>query len=180
MKRVVMAVLAMALLTVPLALAGEEKGKKKKGPEPYKYGPDAKVVLGDDGKLVYKLDKRGNQIPDFSRCGYMGGGVKLPDVPVVKTLSPSKGEADDTAYIQAAIDEVCAMPLKKSGFRGALLLKKGTYRIKETVRIHASGVVVRGEGQHEDGTIIRGTKRNPDFPGRTLLVASPKTKRVIK
>lgn len=131
----------------------------------------ASVELGPDGKLVYTPDERGNLIPDFSRCGYMGGGVKIPDVPVKLTLEPrpgmpkelaeydpenpqAAGEGDDTQRIQEAIDEVSAMPLDKNGFRGAVLLKRGVYRTTATLRIKASGVVLRGEGQAKDGTVI--------------------------
>ena len=71
---------------------------------------------GPDGKLVYKTTKFGDRIMDFSHAGYMGGGVALPDVPVKKTIEPSGGE-DDTALIQAAIDEVSALPLV-DGSRG--------------------------------------------------------------
>src|SRR5689334_8947570 len=38
------------------------------------------VYPGNDGKLIYDRDERGNRIPDFSFCGYMGG-IALPDVP---------------------------------------------------------------------------------------------------
>src|SRR5476651_868243 len=65
------------------------------------------VYPGKDGKLVYVPDENGNTIPDFSNCGYMGGGVKLPDVPVQATVNP--GEGDAGARIQAAIDKVSAM-----------------------------------------------------------------------
>jgi len=132
---------------------------------------DASVHLGEDGKLVYTPDERGNLIPDFSRCGYMGGGVKIPDVPVKITLEPrdsmpkelaefdpenpaAAGEGDDTERIQKAIDDVSAMPLDKNGFRGAVLLKRGVYRTTAALRIGASGVVLRGEGQAKDGTVI--------------------------
>src|SRR4051812_15406834 len=63
-----------------------------------------------DGKLAYKTTESGDRIMDFSAAGYMGGGVALPQVPVKQTVSPS-GEQDDTARIQAAIDEVAALPL---------------------------------------------------------------------
>ena len=41
------------------------------------------VAIGPDGTLIYAKDARGNRIPDFSRCGYMGGGVTLPTPAVV-------------------------------------------------------------------------------------------------
>jgi hypothetical protein len=68
-------------------------------------------------------DENGNAIPDFSNCGYMGGGVKLPDVPVRATVSP--GQCDSAESIQAAIDKVSAMSPDKNGFLGAVLIRKG-------------------------------------------------------
>ena len=50
----------------------------------------SKVVYpGKDGRLVYVPDGEGNTIPDFSNCGYMGGGVKLPSVPIRATVEPT-------------------------------------------------------------------------------------------
>src|SRR4051812_45263967 len=84
---------------------------------------------GADGKLAYKADARGNTIPDFSRAGYGGGGVRLPQVPVVATLEP-QAAGDDTARIQAALDEVGRRPPDNRGLRGALLLRRGVYRVE--------------------------------------------------
>ena len=114
----------------------------------------ASVSLGEDGKLQYTPDDRGNTIPDFSRCGYMGGGVKIPDARVLMTLKPAKNGSDDTARIQKALDDLARKGPDRSGIRGALLLKRGTYRIKGTLKIAASGVILRGEGQGKDGTIL--------------------------
>src|SRR5690348_13349536 len=102
------------------------------------------VRPGPDGKLVYKTTPAGDRIMDLSFAGYMGGGVALPDVPVVKTVKPSGGE-DDTEVIQKAIDEVGAMPMK-GGFRGAVVLSAGTFKCAQTITIAASGVVSRGSG----------------------------------
>ena len=110
------------------------------------------VYLGKNGRLLYVPDGSGNTIPDFSNCGYMGGGVKLPDVP--ERASVAVGQD-----IQAAIDKVSKMPPDKSGFRGAVLLKKGVYKIGEPIRINGSGIVLRGEGQDENGTILVATQR---------------------
>lgn len=93
-----------------------------------------------------------NLIPDFSYAGYMGGGVALPTVPTVITISPSGG--DDTALIQAAIDAVEAMSPNANGFRGAVLLQAGCYEVEGQLFIEQSGVVLRGEGQGPDGTIL--------------------------
>jgi hypothetical protein len=113
------------------------------------------VQSGADGKLVYKTDAQGNRIPDFSNVGYRGGGVPLPDVPVVVTVEPAPGDA--TARIQAAIDEVSKRSADAAGHRGAVLIKKGRYPISGTLRLHTSGVVLRGEGQEESGTVLIAT-----------------------
>lgn len=135
-------------------------------------GDTSKIAFaGEDGKMVYVPDFRGNRIPDFSNSGYKGGGVKIPDVPAKLALAP--GDGDDTARIQAAIDKVSAMQPDANGFRGAILLKKGTFKVNGTLQIKAGGVVIRGEGQEENGTVLLGTGKTK----RTLLTvggASPK------
>jgi hypothetical protein len=130
-------------------------------------GADAKplVYMGPDGKLAYTADGQGNRIGDFSRCGYMGGGVRIPDLPVVATLSPVPGDADDTARIQSALEALAACKPDTSGFRGALLLKRGTFRVSGSLKMAASGVILRGEGQGKDGTILLGTGKEQ----RTLI-----------
>ncbi len=111
---------------------------------------------GSDGRLTYRADERGNTIPDFSRAGYGGGGVALPVLPVVRTLAPAPS-GDDGERIQQALDEVGALPPDARGFRGAVLLQRGVYRVAGQLRVRASGVVLRGEGQGTDGTVILGT-----------------------
>src|SRR5438874_1486035 len=101
------------------------------------------VHRGPDGRLVYKTTPAGDRILDFSHAGYMGGGVAIPNVAVKRSLKPSGG--DDAAAIQAAIDEVSALPLE-GGFRGAVLLAPGAYRCERPISISASGVVLRGSG----------------------------------
>ena len=59
--------------------------------------------------------------------------------------------------MQAAIDKVSALPLDKNGFRGAVLLRAGYYRMATPLTIKASGVVLRGEGMGDTGTILVGT-----------------------
>ena len=111
------------------------------------------VFQASNGKLEYKTTPRGDRIMDFSTAGYQGGGVPLPSVPVKKTMQPS-GAGDQTAVIQAALDEVAAMPLA-GGFRGAVLLAPGTFLCSNTIVIPASGVVLRGSGSSKGGTTIR-------------------------
>ncbi|WP_079910868.1 hypothetical protein [Paenibacillus sp. 32352] len=133
-------ILSLTVLNSPVSLsAGNEAAS-------------AWVTYGPDGKLVYKKDESGNRIMDFSTAGYMGGGVAIPEVPVVKTIQPSGG--DDTTAIQNAINEVSAMPLK-DGFRGALLLGPGTFITTKQINIKTSGVVVRGSGSGDGGTVIQ-------------------------
>src|SRR5213082_450037 len=89
------------------------------------------VFAGKDGKLSYApTDAAGDIIPDFSNAGYMGGGVRIPEVPVKITLKPGDDpKRDDTERIQQAIDQVAKMPLEKNGTRGAVLLTRGKYRV---------------------------------------------------
>lgn len=115
------------------------------------------VYPGKNGRLVYTPDENGNTIPDFSNCGNMGGGVKLPGVPVRAEVAV--GQSDAKERIQAAIDKVSAMPPDKRGFRGAVLIKKGVHKIDGTIRLTAGGVVLRGEGQDENGTVLVATQK---------------------
>src|SRR5262245_66148884 len=55
-------------------------------------GGPRRFVSPGDGKLVYEADGRGNRVPDFSHCGYRGGGVATPDVPVRLVVPPARGD----------------------------------------------------------------------------------------
>lgn len=111
------------------------------------------VFCSSKGNLQYKSTPAGDRIMDFSTAGYMGGGVALPSVPVKKTTKPSGG-ADDTAVIQAALNEIAALPLE-GRFRGAVLLAPGSFVCSNTIIIPASGVVLRGSGSGQNGTTIQ-------------------------
>jgi len=102
------------------------------------------VKLNKAEKLTYIPDAKGDVIPDFSRVGYHQGDKVIPQVKVVKELSPNG--INDQQQIQEAINELAKMPLNKDGFRGTVLIKKGTYEIPGTINITASGIVLRGEG----------------------------------
>lgn len=110
--------------------------------------------LGPDGKLTYQTFASGNRILDFSYAGYAGGGVKLPVVPVQKTVAPSAG--DDSAAIQSAINSVAALPLK-NGLRGTVLLAPGTFHCAKEINLSQDGIVLRGSGAENNGTIIEMT-----------------------
>jgi hypothetical protein len=103
------------------------------------------VILNNDGSLKYIPDEKGNIIPDFSKVGFNSGNKIIPDIAVVKIISPS-GTDNDQSAIQSAIDELSTKPLDKNGYRGTVLLKKGTYKIPGSIFIAASGIVLRGEG----------------------------------
>jgi hypothetical protein len=125
------------------------------------------VYLGKDGKLEYHpYTDKGDIIPDFSWCGYMGGGVDIPDIRIVSTVS-SGNLADDTPRIQAEIDSVGKLKPDAEGFRGTILLKKGIYRLASPLQITASGIVLRGEG-------------NDKYKGTVLLATSPQKYTVIE
>ncbi|MFC1551890.1 hypothetical protein ACFL6P_04915 [Candidatus Latescibacterota bacterium] len=110
------------------------------------------VYPGADGALEYAPDYLGNTIPDYSHAGYMGGGVPLPHIPVRETVFPVNGDA--AQVIQDAIDNVSALPPDGNGFRGAVLIKRGYYELHSPLTISAGGVVLRGEGSGDTGTIL--------------------------
>lgn len=131
------------------------------------FTPDslALVSVGGNGQLVYrKFANEGesnavNVIPDFSMCGYKKGGVAIPNITEIKkTLSPLANNADNTAQIQAAIDEVSGYTPDGNGIRGVILLTAGTYNLSDTLKITQSGVILRGEGQGTSGTILMANK----------------------
>jgi hypothetical protein len=109
------------------------------------------VKISADGAITYTPDENGNIIPDFSRVGYHGGDKAIPNVKVVKTISPA-ASGSSQELIQAAINEVAALEPDKNGFRGAILLKKGTYDIPGTLTINTGGIVLRGESNDPNGT----------------------------
>ena len=117
--------------------------------------------------LGIKPDNDGGTILDFSRVGYRYGDKEIPKVPVVKTIRPPKRGADATARIQAAVDEISALPYEQ---RGAILLKKGLYNVQGTIRIKASGIVIRGEGTDlKKGTRIHSTRTDDGFKTNSAL-----------
>ena len=121
------------------------------------------ISVGKDGHLVYGLDERGNRVPDFSTCGYAGSDRPIPEVISKVIVAPVAG--DETARIQKALDYVGALPPDTNGFRGAVLLLRGRHSVEGGLQITNSGVVLRGQGMGDDGTVLvaAGTDR------RTLL-----------
>jgi hypothetical protein len=135
MGRVALVVVAAALLARPAAA-----------------GPDRRVVHpGPDGRLVYAAGDRGDRAPDFSRAGY-GGGAVIPDAPVRVVVAPAAG--DGGPRIQAALDYVAKLRPGAGGLRGAVLLLAGRHEVAGHLRLGASGVVLRGQGE---GTVLAAT-----------------------
>jgi hypothetical protein len=114
--------------------------------------PPSPVVAEKGGKLTYNPAPNGDRIPDFSYAGYMASEKPIPDVPVKITVPVKPGDA--TLRIQAALDYVAALPADKDGIRGAVLLDKGTYQVNGSLKINASGVILRGSGMANNGTVL--------------------------
>jgi len=127
------------------------------------------VYPGPNGKLVYKTTPAGDKIMDFSSAGYEGGGVALPIVAVKRTVEPSR-KSDNTAAIQAAINEVAALPVRGK-FRGAVLLAPGVFVCSNTIYIPTNGVVLRGSGSGAGGSTIQ------MVGGRHVAIASGNSRR---
>lgn len=111
------------------------------------------------GKLTYNADERGNRLPDYSYCGYRASEKPIPDVSNVVFVPRQEGDCSE--IIQDAIDYVASLaPDKRTGFRGAVLLDKGTFVLRESLRIPASGIVLRG--MHREETVLKkiGTERS--------------------
>ncbi|MCX2452515.1 DUF6298 domain-containing protein [Pedobacter sp. PLR] len=117
--------------------------------------PPKPVFQGKDGKLNYTPDEKGNRIPDFSYAGFMAGAQTIPEATVKVTVPIRAGDA--TLSIQSALNYVAKLPLGKDGLRGAVLLEKGKYEIAGSLKINASGVVLRGSGTGASGTLLHAT-----------------------
>lgn len=134
------------------------------------------VALAEDGRLAYAPDSLGNRIVDFSYAGYMAGAQVIPDAPIRVTVPAREGDA--TARIQAAIDYVGNLPLDTNGLRGAVLLGAGVHKVLSGVVMKKSGVVLRGAGMGENGTVLLGDGRTRETVVRVLgennVVLKPK------
>ncbi len=109
------------------------------------------------GELVYIHDERGNRILDFSTCGYRSSDVPIPNIENAVFVSWQKG--DNTDRIQKSIDYVSSLKPDANGFRGAVLLDKGIFELNESLRITASGVVVRGMDKEQTVLFKKGVER---------------------
>ena len=105
--------------------------------------------------VLFVIPSAAQEVPmDYSYCGYHRSEQPIPSARVATYVQPS-GQ-DDAQTLQAAIDWLSQQkPDKQTGLRGAILLGEGTFIISEPIRIHTSGVILRGCGR--DKTIIRKT-----------------------
>ena len=131
----------------------------------HSYGQNSsQLIYLDQGELTYVpfamtgQTNEVNIIPDFSFAGFMGGGVALPtNIPVKQTIEPEEG--DDARRIQDAINLVEALEPDQNGFRGVILIKAGHYSLDNILAIRKSGVVLKGEGQGLNGTVLHANPR---------------------
>ncbi len=119
------------------------------------------LKVSDNESIQLNTYPNGDRIPDYSYCGYKMGEVMMPDilndesVPVIRF---SSREGDRSYEIQAAIDYAAELPLNDKGFRAVIYFENGEYDIYGSLKISASGIVLRGQG---NGTILKacGTTR---------------------
>ncbi len=108
------------------------------------------VYPSSTGNLLYQLDERGQQISDFSNCGYKGGTEPLPNVvaliPQSRWVNVSPVAGDDVATIQAAINTVSAMTPDSNGWRGVVYLSAGEYQLASSGPLDVVAVDSAGSG----------------------------------
>ncbi len=108
---------------------------------------------------LFVIPSVAQEVPmDYSYCGYHRSEQPIPSVKVATFVQPT-GQ-DDAALIQQAIDWVSQQkPDKQTGLRGAVLLSEGIFTISEPLRIHTSGVVLRGSGRNKTVLMKKGYDR---------------------
>lgn len=144
------------------------------GPTTDEPWQSALLSVDPNGSVSYAPDESGHVLPDFSYVGYRRGEEQLPNVSTVITVSPPNTDA--TAAIQAAIDAVAARPIGEDGYRGAVELTSGVYRVSGTIRLNADGVVLRGAGSGpQDGSIIQAVGSSPAGRDAVVLGSGMKT-----
>lgn len=111
-----------------------------------------------DDQLIFQEDERGNRILDYSYCGYHQSESPIPDVKNV-VFVPWQPEANAARRIQQAIDDVASLVPDREGFRGAVLLDKGVFTLEESLRVSASGVVLRGTDRDQTVLLKKGVDR---------------------
>jgi hypothetical protein len=142
----------LKLLLVLFFVAGSLSAFAQK---PKVVEPPKPIFTDKNGKVAYTPDAEGNRVPDFSFAGYMAGERPIPMADIKVVVPVRSGDA--TLRIQSAINYVSKLPVGKDGLRGAVLLQQGTYEVGGTLKIAASGVIIRGAGMSDNGTVILAT-----------------------
>ncbi len=116
-----------------------------------------------------KKPKKELYVPmDYSTCGYHASEMPIPDVGVAVYVEWQEG--DCSALIQQAINQVAMRKTDASGHRGAVLLGEGVFRLSQPLRIHTSGMVLRGMGKGKTTLLKEGVDR-----GAVIYVEGSKT-----
>jgi len=115
------------------------------------------TVQYKEGRLIYHADKQGNRMPDYSYCGYAASEILFAERAPVMTLEAPEGDA--TQLLQDAIDQIARRKPDLHGHRGVILLNEGTYRVSGSLRVQASGIVIRGKHPHTTRLVKTGTGR---------------------
>lgn len=105
--------------------------------------------------VVRQKDIVGNQLPDFSVCGYEASNKEIVSPSVVISIKPQKGA--DRKNIQQAINQLSSLPIHEDGFRGTIKLEPGTFVVDGSIQIQKDGIVLAGSGMGRNGTTIVGT-----------------------
>ena len=105
-----------------------------------------------------KKPKKELYVPmDYSTCGYHASESRIPDVDVAAFVAWQDG--DCSPLIQQAIDQVSQLKPNDQGFRGAILLGEGRFRLDQPLRITASGIVLRGMNKQKTVLVKQGVER---------------------
>jgi hypothetical protein len=112
-----------------------------------------------------------SSLPDFSYVGYKEGRVGIPEVRVYKKLSAVDG--DNAGLIQSAINELAREPVGDDGYRGAIVLAAGEYRLRRPLVVNASGIVIRGVGRESGRRTL--LVRKGGGSGPVIRVGDPPT-----
>lgn len=138
----------IGMLFLLLLIGSNLLAQSKKTPSP---------IIYENGKLSYTPDSLGNTVLDFSYAGYMAGEQPIPNVEIKIVVPPTNEDA--TRLIQDALDYLGNMQPDASGFRGAVLLSGGDYKISGNLLLRNSGVVLRGSGVNTTRLIATGKDR---------------------
>lgn len=96
---------------------------------------------------------------DYSYCGYRQSETEIPDLSNKVYVGWQDGDCSER--IQQAIDYVSTLkPDKRSGYRGAVLLGEGVFSLSRPLRLHTSGVVLRGSGRGQTILLKTGIDRS--------------------